>query len=764
MRKFFSFLLICVFLSATAVLAQDEGKIIITMSVKNNKAVSEATILSKIKSKPGDKFNREILDDDLKRLYALGYFTDVSMDVEDYEEGVMIAIIVEEKPMVDGIVFEGNKKISARRLQKDMKSKKGEMLNYSLLSQDVNELKALYSRYGFQRVEINYEIEKDDETNTAVIKIVVQEKQRVRIKSVAADGNKAVKTKTLLDMMKTKAAWLFIQRGYFDEETFEADIEKLTRYYQSLGYLDAVVTADFKYDEKQEWMFIALHVNEGALYKTGSIKLEGNLVFPEEDVRKKIQMKAAAPFSYGDLRRDMDDIRDFYYEKGYMNVDIDVDRRIIQETNTIDLVYSIEARDVVYVGMVDIKGNIKTKDIVIRRELRLYPGEKYDGAKLKRSKERLYNLGFFEDVYFDTLETSKPDVRDLAVSVKETKTGEFAFGGGYSSVNEFIGFAQITQRNFDLFNFPYFTGDGQNLSVSANIGNIIRDFEISWTEPWIFNYPVSFGMDGYHKTHTARSAVGYGYKEVRAGGDARLGKEFGEYFRTDLMYKLENVNISDLPVEATDDLVKERGDNWISSLLLMLSYDTRDNIYSPKKGYLAQLIMEDAGGIFFGDKDYYKGSILMSYFYPFFYEKLILELKGRVGAANGYGHTDDVPIYNRFYAGGANTIRGYGERRVGPRDPGSNAPIGGESMAIGNIELTFPIYEKIIKGAVFYDVGNVWDRMEGLFQGGFKQGMGAGIRVKTPIGPLSLDCGYPLNDNHDDDKKLEWYFSVSHGF
>lgn len=762
-----SFSIIIILLSTLVFIvgaAHAQEGLIKEVRIKNNVAISEATILSKIKTKEGDTFNQDVLNDDLKRLYAMGFFTDVSIDVEEKEAGVVVNIIVEEKPVIESVEFHGNKKMTTRKLRAAIQTREGDMLNYSKLSQDIIELKALYSSHGFQGVSIKYVVDKGKDPNTAVIRIDILEKKRVRIKKVTVEGNEAVKSKHILAMIGTRPAWL-LSRGYFDDDMFEADKEKIKRYYQNLGYLDVEVSEDFDYTEDGKLMYITLKIIEGRKYTAGKVILEGKLLFSKEEVAGQIYLKEGDPFSHGKMRRDMDRIREFYYKRGYMNVGVDVKRDIDPATNVIDLVYTIDASEVVYVGKINIKGNTKTKDIVIRRELRVYPGEKYDGDKLKRSKERLYNLGFFEDIYFDTIKTAKPNVRDLDVYVKETKTGEFSFGGGYSSIDAFIGFVQISQRNFDLFNFPNFTGDGQYLVIKASVGSVRQDYEVSWTEPWIFDQPVLFGFDAYRRTHSRESSVGYGYEERRTGGDLRLGKEFTEYVRGDLMYKLEEVSISDLSDDATEDLVKERGDNWISSLMLAFAYDTRDNIFTPKKGVYSQLVLENAGGFLGFDKDFMKGFLQAMYYHTFF-EKLVLEIKGRTGLAEAYGGTDDVPIYERFYAGGANTIRGYRERRVGPRDPGSNDPIGGDAMLVGNAELVFPIYEKVIKGAVFYDVGNVWKDIDDYFSldGGLKQGAGVGVRVKTPIGPLKLDVGYPLSDNQDDKKRLEWYFSVSHGF
>jgi len=400
---------------------------------------------------------------------------------------------------------------------------------------------------------------------------------------------------------------------------------------------------------------------------------------------------------------------------------------------------------------------------VIRRELRAYPGERFDGDKIRRSKERLYNLGFFEDIYFETERTDNPDVNNLEVSVKETKTGEFAFGGGYSSIDEFIGFVQLSQKNFDLLNVPYFTGDGQYLAVKADISTVRWDADISWTEPWILDYPVSFGFDGYNRTHLRKTEVGYGYKEARMGGDLRLGKEFLEYFNANLMYKLEHVDISDVSSEASQDLRDETGKNWMSDVLLGVGFNNVDNVFSPTRGFTAGVSLENAGGFLLGDKNFLKGYAYGTFYYSPI-EKIVLELRARAGLSDSYGGSKKVPIFERFYAGGANTIRGYKERKVGPRDVSSNDPLGGESLLIGNAEVTFPIYEKVIKGAVFYDIGNVWEQASDFASGNFKQGAGVGVRVKTPIGPVKLDWGYPLNNNHDDKREGEFYFSVSHGF
>ncbi|MDP2912571.1 MAG: outer membrane protein assembly factor BamA [Candidatus Omnitrophota bacterium] len=741
----------------------NKDKTITAVRVSNNKAISAETVLSKLKVKVGDQFSQDALNDDLKRLYATEYFTDVSIDVQDYQDGIAVTFIVDEKPVIDDIVFKGNTAFKAHKLKSMMKSKPNDMLNLAVLAQDIAEIKNFYVKKGYPLAEVKYVLDLDKEPNKARITVTIDEKMHVKVTRINIAGNKAIKTNVLRKMLGTKPAWLF-NPGIFNEDILKEDTEKIKYLYDDIGYLDAEVTPKFDYSLDGTSLEITININEGKLYVVGNIAISGNLVLPEKDIKSKITMKTDKPFSNRALRMDASAIRQYYYEFGYMNAIVEVERDLNQATGKIDVTYNIDAGEPVYIGKIEVKGNIKTKDIVVRRELRVYPGERFNGGKIKRSKERIYNLGFFENVSFDTEPTETPDIQNLIVTLKETKTGEFSFGGGYSSIDLLVGFAEITQKNFDILNFPTFTGGGQNLAIRGEVGMVRNNFNVSWTDPWIFGWPFSFGFDAYQTTHNKRGDVGWSYDEERTGGDARLGKEFTDYIRGDLTYRLEQVRITDVIDNASKDMKDEAGRNWISSLMAELTLDTRDNIFSPGKGYTLSGSIENAGGIILGDKDYVKGTASAMYYHTFF-QVFVMELKARMGLEAAYGDSGEVPIYERFYAGGANTIRGYKERRVGPRDPGSDEPIGGEAILIGNAELTFPVYEKIIKGAVFCDVGNVWRRSEDFMAGGkLKSGVGVGARVKTPIGPVRIDYGYPLVGNYDDERTGEFYFSMSRGF
>jgi outer membrane protein insertion porin family len=453
-----------------------------------------------------------------------------------------------------------------------------------------------------------------------------------------------------------------------------------------------------------------------------------------------------------------------YFDRGYIFAKVQEITSLNPQTEKVDINYKIAENEIAYVNKIKIRGNVKTKDVVIRRELRIYPQDRFDGEKLRRSKERLRNLGFFEEVSYDTQDTDRPNYKDLIVEVKEAKTGIFSFGGGYSTIDEFVGFIEIEQRNFDWRNFPYFTGDGQDLKLRTQWGSVHNSYNLSFTEPWIFDYPLSFGFDAYKLSHDRESDVGYGYNEDRTGGDLRLAKELSEYVKGSLMYRFDQIEISDVSSSASSDLKKEEGKNSISSVEFGVAYDSRDNIFNPSKGVIYDSRLEVAGGLFGADKDFWKLQTRASKYFPLF-RGSVLELRARVGLADAFGNSTELPIYERFFAGGAYTIRGYEERMVGPIDAASQDPLGGESMLVVNLEYTYPVFN-LLKLAVFCDTGNVWRKLSDIAGGDFKSALGVGLRIKTPMGPVRLDFGIPLNKQPGEEARSNGrvHFSMGYGF
>ena len=745
--------------------AEDSAKLVKSVDVKGNKTVSSLAILAKIKTHPGEPLSSITLNEDLKRLYGLGFFTDVRIEQEEVTEGVNVLFVVSEEPVLSEIKIEGNRKVNKDQIKKEMQSVIGDFVDQKRVRNDIDAVKKLYEKKGFSGAKVDQTLDVNPDTNQAVLHVTVDEGEKVRIRDIRVEGNPSLKSGDILKAMKTKkmAWWGWFHSGFLNEEDLAEDVERIKALYDENGFSDVEMTTQREPIQNSGDILLKIIVNEGKKYLVGEIALNGNSVAKSDEILKAIKMSKGKPFSRRGLRSDVANIQDLYFEKGYLSAQIRSESSYNETTDKVDLTYSITENELTYVDKVRIQGNLKTKDIVIRRELRAYPGESFSGAKLKRSKERLYNLGFFEDIRFDTEQGTTPNSRDLVVSVKEGKTGEFSFGGGYSSIDSVIGFIQVRQKNFDWQNWKNFTGAGQDFAVRFEGGSVRTNAELSFTEPWVFGYPYSFGFDVYRKQFNRSGSSGYFFDQSKTGFDLRLGKEFTEYDKGLLVYKLEEVKISNIPDNSSGALRDELGKNTTSSLALTLTHDERDSIYNPTKGVLVSGTGEVAGGFLGGDRDFAKLYGAASTYFKHWDEN-VLELKIRGGIADSYGNSQHVPIYERYFAGGANTIRGYRERRVGPRDPGNQDPVGGEAYWIANAEETFPIYPNLIKGALFFDIGNVFETIEDFGQGGTFSGAGVGLRIKTPIGPVKLDMGYPLDDVLNEKKKTRFYFSVSQGF
>jgi len=758
MRKagifFFIFFIV---LSTLSWAAENDAPKIIGLKIEGNKRLSKAFILSHISSKIGRRFSPNILNDDIKRLYKTGNFQDVRVDFSTKEEGIEITITVVEKPILVDIIIEGNRVFSKKYINEII----GEgFLNRPLdkgeLKKKMDEFASLYKQKGYYLAEVKEEVDIDAETNQATVYILIDEGNKIRIRRIFVEGNKEFSDKRILKLLKTKKKWWF-NSGFFKEDVFKKDLERVKKFYQDAGYSDVKIVPDISYDERMRNMFITLNITEGNKYNVGKIIIKGNKALKEREIKKELKLLPNTIFSDKKLREDARNIERFYFDRGYISCSVFPKTLLNKRTGKIDIVFQVEEGDLTYVNRVDIKGNAITRDVVIRRELEILPGDRFDGQKLRQSRENLKNLDYFEEINYDIRDTAVSNKKDLVVEVKEKKTGEFSFGGGYSSVDKGIGFLEIVQRNFDINNFPTFSGGGQDLRLRAELGRRRTDYLLSFTEPWFGGRPLSVGFDLYNRTWERED-----YDEARTGGDIRLGKAFSRIWRWNLTYCWEEVEISDIGGNSLNikDIKDEEGGNILSSLTAQIIRDTRDSKIDPHKGSVFTNSLKFAG--LGGDKKFSKYiSEINQYISPgeeSRFRDLILELRLRVGVINDWNDSG-VPIYERFYAGGAGTIRGYKYRKVGPRVFGE--PVGGNSMLIANSELTFPLIKRVIKAALFYDLGNVWAKSSDIDLSNLKTGAGLGIRINTPIGPLKLDYGYGFDPDPGEKKEGHFYFSMS---
>ncbi|MBU1042981.1 MAG: outer membrane protein assembly factor BamA [Candidatus Omnitrophica bacterium] len=755
-KKFIVFFGFIFLFFSVNVFAQDGERVINKLKVTNNKVVSEQTILSKLKSKEGSEYSPLILSDDIKRLYATGLFNDVSADLVDEADGLTVVFKVEEKPMLKEIVFTGNRRVRTKKLKVEMTVKTGEIFDQFQLKEDIVNLKKLYAKKGYSLAELDYSFEEKE--HSVIVTITVKEGKRIRIRKISFEGNGYFDDARLRKIIKTKKRGWF-NSGFFKEDVWAEDTDRLNNFYRMDGFIDALIEPTIEYNQKNDSMYITFKISEGKQYRAGNVLFKGNQVFLDSDLTANLELLNDQIYSENKLRSDISKIQAHYFDAGYIASSVKADTILNPETGQVDVSYNISEGKIGYLDKVNIKGNVRTKDIVIRREMRLFPGDRYNGEKLRRSRQRLYNLGYFEEVSFNTDEqpSTLPDKYDMDVFVKESKTGEFSFGAGYSSVDKFIGFVDLTQRNFDIFNFPTFTGAGQKLRLRMEFGSEKKDYELSFVEPWFLGYPLATGFNVYSRTQEWDK-----YDEKRIGGNLFASKELGEYWQNKWTYRYESIRIDDIQDDASNAIKAEAGKNYISSIRTDIIHDTRDNLYNPRTGVYNQFSTEYAGGCFGGDKDFVKYETKNNKYFPMGHDD-VLDFQIRVGMIEAFSDSVDVPVYERFYAGGANTIRGYKERRVGPEGEQGD-PIGGRLRAIFNAEYTHKLTNNL-KWAFFYDIGNVWSNNQEFIWDNLKlkAAIGTGIRVKTPLGPIRLDYGYALNPK-EGDAKGRFHFAMSHEF
>ncbi|HOW42260.1 MAG TPA: outer membrane protein assembly factor BamA [Candidatus Omnitrophota bacterium] len=774
----------CAWSQESSAANKTESKLVSTIEVRGNQSISTNTIVSKLRTQIGSPFHDTIISDDIKNLYKLGFFSDIKVDTAVQEDGVKVIITVIERPIIEKVTFSGNKQFTLKQLESIVKevrkdkaevlvevpedgafaSKEGQFLDQLNLDDDVRAITRAYERKGYNQIQVTHTSDVDLATNKARVVFKIIEGKKKRIKVIYVEGNNTFPDNRILKLIKTKKAWLF-NPGILKDDVFSEDIDRIKSFYQREGFTDVTVDSEMKTDPRGRFWYISLKIQEGKRYYVGTLTVKGNVDVPEQLILSKVEQSLPDKiFSADRLDEDIMSIQSVYFDRGYIAARVDPATSLNPETGKVDIQLQVQENEIAYVNKINIRGNIKTKDLVIRREMRIKPGERFDGDKLRRSKERLQNLGYFEEVSYDTEDTGEPNKKDLIVDVKESKTGAFSFGGGYSSVDNLVGFLEVEQKNFDWKNWPYFTGAGQDLKARASFGSYSQGYELSFTEPWMFDYPVSFGFDLYKHSREREEDTGYGYDEDVTGGDLRLGKELSEYVRANLTYTYDTIKITNISTDATQDLKAEEGTNQVSSMEFGLSFDNRDNVFDPTRGDLLTGSMQVAGGPFGGDKEFWKFFGRESHYLKLF-KRAVVEFKGRVGLADTYEDSERIPIYERFFAGGAYTVRGYRERKVGPVDSVSGDPLGGEALLVGNIEYLYPVVN-FMKLALFYDVGNVWSRSSDLGSGGFKSSYGFGMRLKTPIGPVMLDYGIPLNKESGRDKKDSgrFHFSMSHGF
>jgi outer membrane protein insertion porin family len=703
---------------------------IVRIDIAGNRKIGVDAIKQQLRSKAGNPLNEEDITADIKAIFKMGLFVDVSASVTAEPQGKVITFTVVEKGLISEIRLIGNKALDKDDIMGAMTVKTRQSLNQEKIKEDIQKIKALYDTKGYYNAEITDRLEKDGQKDMVLI-LDIKENNRVYVRSITFEGNEAYSTKELVKMMTTTERTLlgFItDTGILQTQQLKQDIQKLNAFYFNNGFVNSqigepVITHDAK------GIYIKIIVKEGKRFKIGKAEISGDyLEKPRTDLFSQLKTKTGNNYDREAILKDIEMITTAANDEGYAHADVNPKIATHEKEQLADVNFQLAKGELVHIARISIFGNTTTRDKVIRRQLSIVEGDLYSSSKLKNSYAGLNQLRYFEEVDFQT-EKAPDNKMDINIRVKEKNTGMFMVGAGYSAVDQAVIMAQVVQQNF--------LGYGQTLSLKASLGSTSNNYELSFTEPWLFDLPLWCKADIWKYTKEYDS-----YTLDSQGGGVTLGYPIWNRITGYVGYKLSMDDIQDIGSTASSYIRAQEGKRTTSSMTFTLAYDTTNDNMFPSKGIKASASVQHAGTPLGGNTNFTKYSGVLAGYYPLFWD-IVFGAKGRIGyLQNNDDRDEDLPIYERYVLGGINSLRGL--RYVGPTNPGTSDVIGGTTMLSFSLELVFPLIKDAgMKGVLFYDAGNTWNG--GYYVDDLRMTCGAGIRWYSPIGPLRLEYGYVLD-------------------
>ncbi|HEY2047499.1 MAG TPA: outer membrane protein assembly factor BamA [Candidatus Udaeobacter sp.] len=704
-------------------------------------SISKERILAQMRTKVGQIYSNEIVQEDIKALYGTGYIRNVRIFAQPQGDGVKVIVAVQTQEVLREIEINGAERVKPKRLRKEMKVRLNQAVNEQALEEARQKIIEIYQGKGYNDVSVEYRVEPiDEKRGTARVIFTVTEGVKGAISQIRFEGNAHITQKELRKQMKTRGRTLIYfmdKTGRLDEVQLEQDLDKIREYYQNHGFIDVEIKEVRKDRTPKGPMIITIVIAEGPQYHVRKLAITGYEHTTDARVRAFIKMKEGSVYSPKQLHDDAKAIADAYGSGGYVDL-------VITPEGTpagpalIDVHYLIEEGPRSFVNRVNIEGNTRTKDKVIRREVLVAPGDVFNTVRVDTTKKRLENLGYFAKVETYPEDTDIPGRKDLTVLVQEKRTGSLSFGGGFSTVDKLVGFAELTQGNFDLFNWPSFTGGGQKFRLRLQYGTERKDFVLAITEPYFLDRRLSLGGQLFYTEANYLSAV---YDQRNYGVSFELRKPINAYMYGTLGYMLQDIDIFNVDPTSSEFIQSQKGSSVESKILGSLVFDSRDNPLLSRRGQRITFSPMIAGGFLGGDTQIYAFDLEGSQYFRLPKDTILL-LNGEISTVSQWGSGNLVPIYERLFLGGSNNLRGFPFREVGPQDE-NGEPVGGQSMARATLEWTFPIIEKA-RGAVFYDTGFVNSSAWSFGFNHMASDVGVGLRLDLPIGPLRLDYGYPI--------------------
>lgn len=762
-RPAFSLLLLCILTLAGGVLAQEEPTgppIVKSIDVRYSgpSLVSKERILAQMRTTVGQPYSNKVVEQDIRNLYATGAILNVRIFAEPAGDGVNVIVAVQTRSVVREIEIEGAERVGAKRIRKKIKVKINSMVNEEELEKARQDIIEMYQARGFTDIEVKFRVDAIDE-NRGLSRVVytITEGVKGAIRSVRFEGNTAFSDRVLRKQMKTRGKTIlamFDKSGRLDENQLAQDMDSIREWYQNHGYIDVEVK-DVRKEREKGPMVITIAVVEGIKYHVGRIKVTGFKATTEQKIRLLLKMREGNVYSPKALRDDAKAIADAYGSGGYVDLELQP-LGSPADTGVIDVHYKIEEGNRAFVERINIVGNIRTKDKVIRREVFVTPGDVYNTVRVDATKKRLENLGYFSKVETYPEDTGVAGRRDMTIQVEEKRTGSLSFGGGFSTVDNLVAFAELSQGNFDIMDWPGFTGAGQKFRLRVSGGTQRQDFLISLTEPWFLDRRLSLGGQAFYSEANYLSSV---YNQRNYGTSIEIRKPLNAFMYATLGYRIENIEIYDVVGTASQAIQDEKGSTLRSQVNSSLVFDRRDNPMLTRRGQRIALTPYVAGGFLGGDTQVYGVGLEVSQYFHMWYDTILL-FNHEAATVETWGDGNKISIFDRLFLGGANNLRGFAFRDVGPRDF-RGEPLGGQSLSRSTVEFTFPIIPEKVRGALFYDTGFVNPDPYDFGTTHLASDVGIGLRLVLPVGPLRLDYGIPIQK---DGRSSEGRFNFNVGY
>lgn len=723
------------------------------VAIEGNQRIEPGTILSYLGIKQGDTVGPYELDQGIKDLFATGFFSDV--DLYHRDDGTL-QVKVNENPMVNRVEFEGNDALEDEELSKEVQLKPRIIYTRNKIQADVARLLELYQRSGRFNAKIEPKLIIRPQNRVDVV-YEIDEGAVARIADIRFIGNKIFSSSDLEEVIRSsEECWycFLSDSDKYDPDRLSFDQEMLRKFYTTQGYADFQVRsaiAELTPDKRE--FYITFTIEEGRRYDIRNVEFKTELAGAKPEVlRERVLTQPGDQYDSDAIETSIDNLVNEMGNEGYAFVDIDPQMKRDEKAGTIDLTYVINEGPRVYVERIDIKGNVRTLEEVVRREFRVAEGDPFSTEKLRRTEQRLKNLGFFEEVKLSNKPGSAPDKTVVDVDVSEASTGEISVGAGFSTVDGLLTDFGIREKNL--------LGRGQDLRLHAMLAAERQQFDLGFTEPYFLNRELAAGFDLFKTTQDFREESSFDREST--GGKLRMGYTISENLRHDLYYSFAETTITDVDPLASRFIRDQEGTNVTSLVGQSLTYDSRNNRFDPTGGYLIGLDLDVAG--LGGDSKFVRPEIRSSYYYNFAPDWTLM-----VAGIGGFmvPLADEILIQDRFFVGNRN-MRGFDDAGIGPRDLATGDALGGNVYYVATIEQSFPLglpEELGFRGAVFSDIGTLYDVDDVgptvADESSLRAAVGVGVSWRSPFGPVRLDLSQAvMKESYDIEELFRFSFGT----